>query len=120
MEPLQAPARRRRLGELGVFLLAVLVGSLSGMATSMLLQPWVTAATAGTASVAAATTCTGATHARLAHRQPWMRLRPKIGVGAPRASGATRWIQRLLGPSGESTGAGGPGWALRASACARS
>ena len=97
MEPLEAPARRRRLGELGVFLLAVLVGSLSGLATSMLLQPWVTAATAGTASVAVATTCTGATHARLAHRQPWMRLLPKIGVGAPLAYGVMRLVHMLLG-----------------------
>lgn len=86
-----------RLGELGVFVLAVIIGSLSGIATTMLLQRWVTAATAGAAAVAVATTCTGATHARLAHGQPWMRLLPKIGVGAPVAYGVMRLVHLLLG-----------------------
>ena len=77
--------------------MAVIVGSLSGIAITMLLQRWVTASTAGTAAVAVATTCTGATHARLAHGQPWRRLLPKIGVGAPIAYGVMRLVHLLLG-----------------------
>ncbi|HYL20758.1 MAG TPA: hypothetical protein VEU74_03275 [Gemmatimonadales bacterium] len=97
MAPDEAHAPRLRLGELGIFLVAVIVGSLSGVATAMLLHTLVTASTAGTASVAVATTCTGATHARLAHGQPWRRLLPKIGVGAPLAYGVMRVVHLLLG-----------------------
>lgn len=97
MAPDEAHVPRPRLGELGIFLVAVIVGSLTGVATAMLLHTWVTASTAGTASVAVATTCTGATHARLAHSQPWRRLLPKIGVGAPVAYGVMRLVHLLLG-----------------------
>ncbi|HEV2750619.1 MAG TPA: hypothetical protein VGV12_08865 [Gemmatimonadales bacterium] len=97
MEPSRANDPPRLQGELSVFLLAVIVGSLSGIATTMVLEPWVAAGTAGTAAVAVATTCTGATHARLAHGQPWMRLLPKIGVGAPLAFGVMRLVHLLLG-----------------------
>lgn len=93
----EARVPRPRLGELGIFLAAVIVGSLAGVATAMLLHNWVTASTAGTASVAVATTCTGATHARLAHGQPWRRLLPKIGVAAPLAYGVMRLVHLLLG-----------------------
>lgn len=90
-------APRHGLGELSVFLLAVIVGSLTGIATTMLLERAVSAATAGTAAVAVATTCTAATHARLAHGQPWARLLPKIAVGAPLAYGVMRVVHLLIG-----------------------
>lgn len=88
---------RRGLRELSVFLLAIIVGSLSGMVTTMLLQHTVSPATAATAAVAVATTCTGATHARLVHGQSWRRLGPRIVVAAPLAYGVMRLVHALLG-----------------------
>ena len=66
--------------ELGVFVLAVILGSLSGLATNVLLGPWVTAAVASNAALAVATTCTGAAHSRFVHNQPWRRLLPDSGT----------------------------------------
>ena len=83
--------------EVGVFVIAVIVGSLSGLATTILLGGWVTAATASNAALAMATTCTGAAHSRFVHKQPWMRLLPKIGVGAPLAYGVMRAVHAVLG-----------------------
>lgn len=83
--------------EVGVFVTAVIVGSLSGLATSILLRHWVTADTASNAALAVATTCTGAAHSHFVHKQPWMRLLPKIGVGAPLAYGAMRAVHAVLG-----------------------
>ena len=83
--------------ELGVFLLAVILGSLCGLATNQLLQHWVTAAVAGNAALAIATTCTGAAHSHFVHRQSWVRLLPKVGVGALLAYGAMRLVHLVLG-----------------------
>lgn len=83
--------------ELGVFLLAVIVGSLSGVATTMLLARWVAAPLAQNAAIAMATTFTGAAHSHFVHQQSWMRLLPKIGVGAPLAYGVMRVVHSVLG-----------------------
>jgi hypothetical protein len=83
--------------ELGTFLLAVLIGSLAGVAATMLLGRWLSAASAGTGAIAVATTCTGAAHSHLVHKQPWARLVPKVGVGAPLAYGVMRVVHALLG-----------------------
>ncbi|HZI21700.1 MAG TPA: hypothetical protein VFD76_04265 [Gemmatimonadales bacterium] len=83
--------------ELGLFVTAVLFGSLSGLAATLLLGRWVLTATAANAGLAIATTCTGAVHAHLVHKQPWLHLVPKVGVGAPLAYGVMRVVHALLG-----------------------
>lgn len=91
MDPTRPIAR-----ELAVFLVAVFVGSLSGLVTSEFLVRWVAGATATNAALAVATTCTGATHARLAHRQPLLSLLPRIAIAAPLAYGVMRVAHVLL------------------------
>jgi hypothetical protein len=83
--------------ELGVFVLAVIVGSLCGLATNQVLGHRVTAAVAGNAALAVATTCTGAAHAHFVHKQPWLHLLPKVGLGAPLAYGVMRVVHAVLG-----------------------
>ncbi len=83
--------------ELGVFVLAVIVGSLGGLATNVLLGRWVAAGVAGNAALAVATTCTGAAHSHFVHKQPWLGLLPKIGLSAPLAYGVMRAVHAVLG-----------------------
>lgn len=85
------------LRELGLFVLAVTLGSLSGLATNLLLARWVTAAVAGNAALAVATTCTGAAHSHFVHRQSLIQLLPKVGVGAPLAYGVMQVVHFVLG-----------------------
>ncbi len=88
---------RPLIRELGVFLTAVLVGSVSGLAAREILLRWVDSATATNAALALATTCTGATHARLAHGQRLRRLLPRIAVAAPLAYGVMRVVHVVVG-----------------------
>ncbi len=85
------------LKELGVFVLAVILGSVGGLATSVLIGRWVGSAVASNAALAVATTCTGAAHSHFVHKQPWRRLLPKIGLGAPLAYGVMRAVHAVLG-----------------------
>jgi hypothetical protein len=83
--------------ELAVFVLAVIVGSLCGLATNELAGRWFSGAVAGNAALAVATTCTGAAHAHFVHKQPWLSLLPKVGLGAPIAYGVMRVVHAVLG-----------------------
>ena len=83
--------------ELGVFLLAVILGSLSGLATTLLLGRWLATSAAGNAALAVATTCTGAAHSHFVHKQPWLGLLPKIGLGAPLAYAVMWGVHAVLG-----------------------
>jgi len=83
--------------ELAVFVLAVIVGSLCGLATNELAGRWVSGAVAGNAALAVATACTGAAHAHFVHKQPWLSLLPKVGLGAPIAYGVMRVVHAVLG-----------------------
>jgi len=83
--------------ELGVFVLAVILGSLSGLATTVLLGRWLATSAAGNAALAVATTCTGAAHSHFVHKQPWLGLLPKIGLGAPLAYAVMRGVHAVLG-----------------------
>ena len=85
------------LQELGVFVIAVVLGSLSGVATNVLLGRVAPAAIASNAALAVATTCTGAAHSHFVHRQAWTRLLPKVGLGAPLAYGVMRAVHALVG-----------------------
>jgi len=80
-----------------LFVAAVLVGSVTGLVAGRLLVPWVSDATAGNIALAVATTATGATHARLAHRRSLRSLVPSVVVGGPLAYLVMRGIHTLLG-----------------------
>jgi hypothetical protein len=82
--------------ELAVFVAAVFVGSLSGLVMAELLGRWTVASTATNVALAVATTCTGATHSRLAHRQPLRSLLPRVAVALPLAYGVMRMVHLLL------------------------
>ena len=97
MPPTAPDLRRPLFQELGVFVLAVILGSLCGLAANELLRHSVTATIAGNAALAVATTATGAAHSHFVHRQSWVRLLPKVGVGAPLAYGAMRLVHAVLG-----------------------
>ena len=83
--------------ELSTFVLAVILGSLAGLATNLLLAHWLSTPTANNTALAVATTCTGAAHSHFVHKQPWMTLVPQIGAGAPLAYGAMRLVHVLVG-----------------------
>jgi len=97
MPPIAPDPRRPLFQELGVFVVAVILGSLCGLATNELLRHWVTGTVAGNAALAVATTGTGAAHSHFVHRQSWVHLLPKVGVGAPLAYGAMRLVHAVLG-----------------------
>jgi len=96
MPPIAPDLRRPLFRELGVFVVAVVLGSLGGLATSELLRHWVTTAVAGNAALAVATTATGAAHSHFVHKQSWVHLLPKVSVGAPVAYGAMRLVHAVL------------------------
>ena len=83
--------------DLYTFVVAVIVGSLAGLVTNLLLAHWVSPSAANNAALAVATTCTGAAHSHIVHKQPWVALLPKIGAGAPLAYGAMRLVHVVLG-----------------------
>ena len=97
MHPVSSQIPSPLLQELGVFLLAVVLGSLTGAATNVLMVRVAGAAIASNAALAVATTCTGAAHSHFVHKQPWVRLLPKVGVGAPLAYGVMRIVHVVLG-----------------------
>ncbi len=83
--------------ELVFFLVAVLVGSLAGVATSEVLKHWTSASAAGNASLAIAATLAAATHHRLVHRQSLRLLAPKVAVAAPLAYIVMRAVHAVIG-----------------------
>jgi len=83
--------------EEALFVLAVLGGSVAGLAAGQILVRWMSGATAGNVALAVATTVTGATHARLVHRRTLGSLVPSVAVGAPLAYVIMRAIHALLG-----------------------
>jgi hypothetical protein len=83
--------------ELQVFVRAVLVGTTAGIVCREGALRWVGDATAANIALAVATTVTGATHARLVHRQSVRDLVPQVLCGAPAAYGTMRVIHALLG-----------------------
>ena len=97
VDPLTPHPAHPFVQELSTFVVAVIVGSLAGLATNLLLAHWVSAAAANNAALAIATTCTGAAHSHFVHKQPWIALLPKIGAGAPLAYGAMRLVHVVLG-----------------------
>ena len=85
MDSIAPHPQQSLIRELRLFLLAVITGSLAGVATTMLLGRWVAPGIAANAALAVGTTCTGAAHSHFVHKQSWASLLPKIGVGAPLA-----------------------------------
>jgi len=93
-----SPASPKRFArEELLFVTSVLLGSVSGLLTRQLLAHWVSDGVAANAALALATTLTGATHARLAHRRSIGSLLPSVVVGGPLAYVVMRGIHALLG-----------------------
>ena len=69
--------------DLRVFLTAVVVGGLTAVLVQSLLRQWAPAQTATDVAFACATTMTGASHARLVHRQPLRAVGIGVLVGLP-------------------------------------
>src|SRR5207245_2726118 len=84
--------------EEALFVLAVLVGSVAGLAAGQILVRWMSGATAGNAALAVATTVTAATHARLVHRRPHGSRLPSAALGALGAAVRPRSARRRLRP----------------------
>jgi hypothetical protein len=82
--------------ELVVFLVAVLIGSLLGVAASIVLRHWFSAAVADNAGLAVAATLAPATHARLVHGQRLVTLAPRIAVAAPLAYLVMRAVHAVV------------------------
>jgi hypothetical protein len=83
--------------ELGGFLAAVFVGSLGGLLAGQLLAAWMGVSAAGTLAIAAGTTLTAATHARLTHGLGIRALLPRVMMAGPLAYLVMRGVHGLLG-----------------------
>jgi hypothetical protein len=83
--------------ELAGFLAAVFVGSLGGLLTARLLAGPMGTTEAGTLAIAAGTTLTAATHARLIHGLPYRALVPRVLLAAPLAYLVMRGVHVVLG-----------------------
>jgi hypothetical protein len=83
--------------ELGSFLAAVCVGSVGGLLAARLVQGGAWSVDAGTLGVAAGTTLTAATHARLVHGLALRALAPRVLLAAPVAYLVMRGVHVILG-----------------------
>jgi hypothetical protein len=83
--------------ELGGFLAAVFVGSLGGLLVGQLVARWTGVTAAGSLAIAAGTTLTAATHARLIHGLALRALVPRMLLAAPLAYLVMRGVHGLLG-----------------------
>ena len=83
--------------DLCLFLCSVLVGTMAGVGSQEILLHFVGPRVAANVSLALATTCSGAAHSRLVHRQPIGYLLPSLVVGAPVAYGAMCVIHLVAG-----------------------
>jgi len=79
-----------------VFLVAVLVGSIAGVAVSVILHHWFSTATANNAGLAVAATLAPATHARFIHRQSLKTLAPRVLVAVPLAYLVMRAVHAVI------------------------
>lgn len=91
------PASGPFVRDLLLFLCSVLVGTTAGVGSQQLLVHVFDPRIAANVSLALATTCSGAAHSRLVHRQPLGYLLPSLLAGAPAAYGAMRVIHFVLG-----------------------
>jgi len=83
--------------ELVVFIVAVVVGSVAGVLTSLVLHHWFGPAVANNAGLAVAATLAPATHARLVHGQRVTALAPRVAVAAPLAYLVMRAVHAVVG-----------------------
>jgi hypothetical protein len=83
--------------DLFLFLCAVLIGTIAGVGSQQLLLHVAGSQVAANASLALATTCTGAAHGRLVHHKPIGHLMTSIVAGAPLAYAAMRAIHLVAG-----------------------
>lgn len=83
--------------DLCLFLCSGLVGTVVGVGSQQVLLHFVGPHVAANVSLALATTCSGAAHSRLVHRQPIGYLLPRLVAGAPVAYSAMRVIHFVVG-----------------------
>ena len=81
-----------------VLIAAVVVGGIAGAIVHRLASAWTSTDTARDIALAVATTVTGATHARLVHRQPLMMVVPTAAVSVPVVYLAMRVVHVLVAP----------------------
>lgn len=81
-----------------VLMVAVVVGGVAGAIAHRLASQWTSSDTARDIALAVATTLTGATHARLVHRQPLMMVVPTAAASVPVVYLAMRFVHVLVAP----------------------
>jgi hypothetical protein len=84
--------------DLVVLVVAVVIGGLAGALANALAYRWTSAETGRNIALAAATTITGATHARLVHRQSLKMVVPGAAVSLPVVYVAMRIVHLLVAP----------------------
>ncbi len=94
------PVRGTRLPlmarDLGVLVVAVVIGGVAGALANALADRWTSTDTARNIALATATTVTGATHAWLVHRQPLRMVVPGAAVSVPVVYLAMRIVHLLV------------------------
>jgi hypothetical protein len=82
--------------DLGVLVVAVVIGGVAGALANVLANRWTSTDTARNIALATATTVTGATHAWLVHRQPLRMVVPGAAVSVLVVYLAMRIVHLLL------------------------
>ena len=84
--------------DMAVLIAAVVVGGIAGAVAHRLAGQWTSSETARDIALAVATTVTGATHARLVHRQPLVMVVPTAAASVPVVYLAMRIVHVLVAP----------------------
>jgi hypothetical protein len=84
--------------DMAVLIAAVVIGGIAGAIAHRLASHSTSSDTARDIALAVATTVTGATHARLVHRQPLMMVVPTAAVSVPVVYLAMRVVHLLVAP----------------------
>jgi hypothetical protein len=84
--------------DLVVLVIAVVIGGLAGALAQAVADRWSSAETARNIALATATTLTGASHARLVHRQSLKMVVPGAAVSMPVVYVAMRIVHLLVAP----------------------
>lgn len=84
--------------DIGVLVVAVVTGGIAGALAGIYAAHWTSPDTARNVALAVATTVTGATHARLVHRQPLHMVVPGAAVSVPVVYLVMRVVHLLVAP----------------------
>lgn len=95
---LSRPPLRGFARDLSVLVVAVLIGGVAGALTGIYAARWASPDNARNIALAVATTVTGASHARLVHRQPLHMVVPGAAVSVPVVYLAMRLVHLVFAP----------------------